>query len=178
MICNLLKCLNNLNGAESIKCLTSRHIVAVLGSIGEPMKSKLVNLSVVVALAISGFAVCVTEARAESPVVECARLQKSVKKHTHAIKRRLAKKMKVSSVMKKQLKMARKSYAVSCETQSVCGNVQPALCEAAGADFCIQVIKQHTYASINEMISQGGRFLYLGECSNEGDIYGAPEAVQ
>ncbi len=157
-------------------CQTSRHIVAILGSIGESMKSALAKLSVCIGLAVIAMTIIPHAAHAKDVVGQCSRLEKKAAKQAKAIKRIIKSKRKVSPAMMKGLKTARRKYSVECEREPVCADMNNAICESVGGDFCVQMVRPQTFSSIAKMVQAGGNLLYEGACSDNFN-FGVPMIV-
>ncbi len=130
------------------------------------MKSTLAKLSVCMGLAVVALAAIPHAAHAKDVVGQCARLETKATKQAKAIKRIIKSKRKVSPALMKGLKTARRKYSVACEMK-VCADMNSAICESVGGDFCVQMVRPKTFTSIAQMANAGGKFLYEGACTDE-----------
>ena len=140
------------------------------------MKSKLAKLSVCIGLAVLALTTAPGAVHAKDVVGQCARLEAKVSKQAKTIKRLMKSKRKIPATMTKELKKVKRAFSVACEAE-VCGDMNNAICEEAGGEFCITLIRPKTFPSIADMVQAGGKYLYGGECSDELN-YGAPTVME
>jgi hypothetical protein len=138
------------------------------------MKAQLVKIGMVIGLATLAFAFVPEAAYAARDVVtQCAKLERKVAKHTFQVKRLMKKSnRRVSGSAIKALKQAKRKFSAACEA-NVCADMNKAICNSVGGDFCIQVVRPRTFDSIADMVKAGGVFMYAGSCSDEFN-FGAP----
>lgn len=139
------------------------------------MKAQLVKFAMVIGLATLAFAFVPEAAYAARDVVtQCAKLERKVAKQTFQVKRLMKKKStrRVSAGAIKALKQAKRRFAAACE-ENVCADMNKAICESAGGEFCIALVRPRTFDSIADMVKAGGVFMYAGSCSDELN-FGAP----